>query len=53
MRRRRTWLWPPAPGTVLGGLALMVSLGGVAIAAIPGSDGTIQGCYDTSGGKPP
>jgi hypothetical protein len=43
----------PSLGTVLGALALMVSLGGVAYATIPGSGGTIQGCYDPSNAKPP
>jgi hypothetical protein len=43
----------PSLGTILGAIALTVSLGGVAIAAIPGSDGTIQGCYNPSGAKPP
>ena len=43
----------PALGTVLGGLALVVSLGGVAYATIPGSNGQIEGCYDPSGAKPP
>jgi hypothetical protein len=43
----------PSLGTVLGALALMVSLGGVAYATIPGSGGTIEGCYDPSNAKPP
>lgn len=37
--------------TVLGGLALIMATGGVAVAAgtIPGSDGEIDGCYAASG----
>ena len=46
-------LHPPAVGTVLGAAALMVSLGGVALATIPSSNGQIEGCYDPSGAKPP
>jgi hypothetical protein len=52
MRRRGAPLRRPALGTVLGGLALMVSLGGVAFATIPGSDGTINGCYNPTVGPP-
>jgi hypothetical protein len=40
----------PAPGTVLGGLALIVALSGVAVAAIPGADGAIHGCYANTKG---
>jgi hypothetical protein len=36
----------PAPGTVLGGLALIVATSGVAVAAIPSSSGVITGCYN-------
>jgi hypothetical protein len=39
----------PAPGTVLGCLALIVATGGVAVAAIPGSDGTVTGCLSKTG----
>ena len=39
----------PAPGTVLGGIALMVALSGVAVAAIPGSDGTVAACHSPNG----
>lgn len=42
----------PSLGTILGATALAVSLGGVAVAAIPGSDGTIDGCYDPTNGPP-
>lgn len=41
----KTWLRRPAPGTVVGGLALIVATSGVAVAAIPSSDGTITTCY--------
>ena len=41
----------PAPGTVLGGLALIVATSGVAMAAIPSSDGVITGCYN-AGSRP-
>jgi hypothetical protein len=40
----------PSPGTVLGGLALMVATSGVAAAAIPGGDDPIQACYHTQSG---
>jgi hypothetical protein len=46
MRFRR-----PSAGTVLGTLALIAATGGVAVAAIPGSDGTIQACYGDSNGN--
>jgi hypothetical protein len=39
-----------SPGTVLGTIALLVALSGAAYAAIPGSDGTIKGCYATTDG---
>lgn len=45
----------PAPGTVMGFIALVISLSGVAIAAVPGGDGTIKLCYspiDPSAGVP-
>jgi hypothetical protein len=38
---------------VLAGLAGLLTLGGVAWATIPAGDGTIYGCYDTGGAKPP
>ena len=41
----------PSPGTVLGCVALVVALGGVSIAAIPGSGGTISGCYQKKTGN--
>ena len=38
--------------TTLAGLVLAAALlGGVAWATIPGTDGTIQGCYTTSNGN--
>ena len=43
----------PSLATALAVTALIISLGGVAVAAIPGSDGTIEGCYNPSGAKPP
>jgi hypothetical protein len=39
----------PAPGTVLGLIALVVALGGVAYASIPGPNGVIKGCYAKPG----
>lgn len=36
----------PSAGTVLGGLALMVSLGGVAVAAIPSAGGIVNTCFN-------
>jgi len=38
----------PAPGTVIGLLALVVASSGVAYASIPNPDGTIKGCYATT-----
>ena len=35
---------------MLGGAALVVALGGVAGASIPGSDGTVTGCYNKKTG---
>lgn len=43
----------PSAGTVFGLLALIVSITGVASASIPGSTGTIEGCYSTASAKPP
>jgi hypothetical protein len=40
----------PSPGTLIGGLALIVAMSGVAVAAIPGSDGTISACYSNDKG---
>lgn len=39
----------PSPGTALGALALIVATSGVAVAAIPAADGTIDGCYNAVG----
>jgi hypothetical protein len=50
MLRKVRLRWP-APGTVLGGLALMAVTSGVAVAAIPGGDGAIQGCYNETNGN--
>jgi hypothetical protein len=47
--RRR--LGRPSPGTVLGGLALIAAMSGVAVAAIPDSDGTISACYSNDKGE--
>ena len=49
MRKRRL----PSVGTIIALVALIVSLGGVAYATIPGANGTIIGCYSPAGGKPP
>ena len=46
IRKRR-----PAPGTIFGLAALVIALGGVAVAAIPDSGGTIHGCYQQTGGN--
>lgn len=40
-----------SPGTVLGAIGLAAVTGGVAAAAIPGGDGTIQACYANSNGN--
>jgi hypothetical protein len=40
----------PAPGTVLGVVALVVACGGLAVAAVPGPSGVIRGCYSRSTG---
>ena len=37
-----------SPGSVLGATAVVVAFSGAAYAAIPGSDGTIKGCYATT-----
>lgn len=48
---RKIRLRRPSAGTVLGGLALVVAMGGAAVAAVPEGDGTIHGCYDVHNGK--
>ncbi len=50
MFRRFHGLNRPSLGTVLGGSALFVALGGVAVASIPNAGGTVDGCYATAGG---
>jgi hypothetical protein len=40
----------PAAGTVFGLTALVLSAGGLAMASIPSSDGTIHACYDNQDG---
>src|SRR4051812_46865012 len=47
---RRIRFRRPAPGTVLGGLALVVAVTGVGIAAIPAGNGVISACYAKKGG---
>jgi hypothetical protein len=42
--------WRRSPAAAIGTAALVVALGGGAFAAIPGSDGTISGCYATKSG---
>src|SRR5688572_7051518 len=46
----RTALRWPSPGTVLGGIAVIAVLSGAAVAAIPGSDGTISACLSPRDG---
>src|SRR4051794_13125983 len=46
LRRRR-----PSPALIVAALALAVALGGVAVAAIPSSDGVIHGCYKQHKGQ--
>jgi hypothetical protein len=41
----------PAPATLIAIAALILAAGGLAVAAIPGSDGTIHACYKKSGGS--
>lgn len=41
----------PSPGTAFGFAALVVALGGVAFAAIPDSNGTINGCFQKPNGN--
>lgn len=48
---RGIWNRRPSPGGVVALLALIVALGGVAVAAIPGSDGTIRACYQKGNGN--
>jgi hypothetical protein len=43
-------VWRRSRGAAIGTAALVVVLGGGAYAAIPGSDGTISGCYATKSG---
>ena len=38
-----------SPAMVVAVLALIVAIGGVAAASIPGPDGVIKGCYDPAG----
>jgi hypothetical protein len=45
IRKRR-----PVPGTIFGLAALVIALGGVAVAAIPDSGGTIHACYQKNNG---
>src|SRR4051794_1164687 len=40
----------PSPALVVASAALIVSLGGAALAAIPARDGDIHACYDRSSG---
>src|SRR5690242_6490158 len=40
----------PSPGAAFGLAAVLVALGGVALAAIPDSDGTIHACYQKRSG---
>lgn len=40
----------PSPATAMAFVALVVALGGVATAAIPGADGKIVGCYEAKKG---
>ena len=40
----------PSPAMVVASLALLVALGGVAFASIPGPGGTVKGCYSKSTG---
>jgi hypothetical protein len=39
-----------SPSMAVALLALVIAIGGVAVASIPGPDGAIQGCYDNSTG---
>jgi hypothetical protein len=41
----------PSPGTVIALVALVVAVGGVAVAAIPDSNGTIHACYQKGNGS--
>ena len=38
-----------SPSMAVALLALVIAIGGVAVASIPGPDGAIQGCYDSTG----
>ena len=40
----------PSPATVMAFIALVFAMGGFAVAAIPGPDGTIKGCYKKNKG---
>jgi hypothetical protein len=48
MRRSRPQL--PSPAMMVALLALLVAVGGVAVASIPGPSGVIRGCYSKSSG---
>jgi hypothetical protein len=41
----------PSAATLIAVVALVFAIGGFAVAAIPEKDGTIHGCYKTSGGN--
>jgi hypothetical protein len=40
----------PSPAMAVGSVALVVAVGGVAVASIPGRSGVITSCFDTSSG---
>jgi hypothetical protein len=48
---RRIGHFPPSPAMVVAVIALLVALGGVAAASIPGKGGVITGCYLKTGGS--
>src|SRR5258708_5657528 len=47
---RRITRFRPSPAMVVASLALVVALGGMAFASIPGPGGTVKSCYSKSTG---
>ena len=47
---RRILKFRPSPATAVASAVVIATLSGIAYAAIPGSDGTVRGCYATTNG---
>ncbi len=50
-RKRRAFVRTPSPAMVVALVALLLAAAGVSFAAIPGSNGSINGCYTTKDGR--